>query len=82
MRNIQGVAKDDNKTSTLDKLTVDASMSTVGPAPLLLGLVHLNVRHVEGVDIKTFDLQCSITQIISIINITNEETHTTLTGDD
>ena len=45
------------QTSTSDKLTVDASMSTVGPAPLLLSLVYLNVRHIQGIDIKTFDLQ-------------------------
>jgi hypothetical protein len=42
-------------------------MSTVCPAPLLLSLVHLNVRYIEGINIKTFDL-CS--REIPIISIT------------
>ena len=32
-------------------------MSTVGTAPLLLGLVHLDVRYVKRIDIQTFHLQ-------------------------
>jgi len=40
------------QTSTSDKLTVDASMSTVGPALLLLSLVYLNVRHIQCINVK------------------------------
>jgi hypothetical protein len=39
-----------------EELTVDTSMSTVGPTPLLLGLVHLDVRYVESINIQTFNL--------------------------
>jgi hypothetical protein len=56
-RNIQDLAQEDKYNSS-DKLTVDASMSTVGPASLFLSLVHLNVRNVEGINIQTLDLCC------------------------
>ena len=32
-------------------------MSTVSPAPLLLSLVHLNMRHIERIDIQALNLQ-------------------------
>ena len=32
-------------------------MSTVSPAPLLLSLVHLNMRHIERIDIQSLNLQ-------------------------
>lgn len=37
-------------------LTVDSSMSTVRPTPLLLSLVYLDVRYVKSVDIQAFHL--------------------------
>ena len=72
MRNIHTVAKQNkwNKLQLQIKLTVDASMSTVGPATLLLSLVYLNVRHIQGIDIKTFDLPHGNSQLAN--NISNQ----------
>jgi len=41
---------------------IDASVSTVGPAPLLLGLVHLDVWNIEVVHIQAFHLEISETK--------------------
>ena len=56
------------QTSTSDKLTVDASMSTVCPAPLLLSLVYLNVRHIQCINVKTFDLQQGNSELANYIS--------------
>lgn len=39
------------------KLTVNPSMSTVRPAPLLLCLVHLDMRNKQSIHIQTFHLK-------------------------
>ena len=42
-------------------------MSTVGTAPLLLCLVHLDVRYVESIDIQTLHLEHFMYQILAKI---------------
>lgn len=44
--------------------TINSSMSAVGTAPLLLCLVHLDVRYVESIDIQTLHLEHFMYQIL------------------
>lgn len=44
--------------------TIDSSMSTVGTTPLLLCLVHLDVRYMESIDIQTLHLEHLMYQIL------------------
>jgi hypothetical protein len=46
-------------------------MSTVGTAPLLLCLVHLDVRYVESIDIQTLHLEHFMYQIL--VKIVDEQ---------
>lgn len=41
-------------------IRIDASMSTVGAAPLLLGLVHLDVWNIEVVHIQAFHISVTL----------------------
>lgn len=40
-----------------EKLTVNSSMSTIRPAPLLLCLIYLNVRDEQSIRIQTYHLK-------------------------
>lgn len=50
----EGSVLNSNKVETL---TIDATMSTVGPAPLLRGTIALYMHHVERVDVEPLALQ-------------------------
>lgn len=47
----------------IEILTVDATMSTVGAAPLLRGTIALYVHHVEGVDVEPLALNRDVTGV-------------------
>ena len=50
------------------KLTVDSSVSTVSPSPLLCSLVDLNVRNEERINIQTFHLSIALSVLEQIKN--------------
>lgn len=58
----------------MKELTVDTSVSAVRASPLLLGLVHLNVRDDKRIHIQTLDLKDSIADVR---NMFNKEIHAT-----
>ena len=52
----------------ITKLTIDSSVGTVSPSPLLCSLVHLDVWYEEGIHIQTFHLSIALSVLKQIKN--------------